>query len=249
MHAVASQAHLGPGFSPVGSHEQCGATHRPAPVAAALKAFVDHLEQGVAVADRYGRALFLNRAGQAIVRGSHLRLANGRLCANAPSGSMALHKLIADCAATGSEGWLRLGSEEDTLLIAVNTFPPAGDADADPIVLLRLIDPVTARPSAKKALQTQFGLTPAEAALALDILAGNDLAACAARRGITLNTARAHLRRLFEKTETRRQAALMRLLLLCPKPIADHSAPAAGSTLEPKRDGRDERICYRHGAA
>jgi DNA-binding CsgD family transcriptional regulator len=249
MHAVANRAYSGPGFSPVGSHEQSGAAHWPAPVAAALKAFVDHLDQGVALADSYGRVLFLNRAAQAIVRGSHLRLANGRLCASESSRSLALGKLIADCVATGSEGWLRLGSEEDTLLIAANTFPQGGEADADPIVLLRLIDPVTPRPSAKQALQAQFGLTPAEAALALDMLAGNDLAACAARRGIKLNTARAHLRRLFEKTETRRQAALMRLLLLCPKPIADRSAPAAGSTLEPKRDVRDDRVWSHHGAA
>jgi DNA-binding CsgD family transcriptional regulator len=30
-----------------------------------------------------------------------------------------------------------------------------------------------------------------------------------------------HLRHLFEKTGTRRQAELVRLLLLCPQPIAD----------------------------
>jgi DNA-binding CsgD family transcriptional regulator len=68
-------------------------------------------------------------------------------------------------------------------------------------------------------LQDLFGFTPAELALATDILAGHDLAASAARRRITLHTARAHLRRLFEKTGTRRQAELMRLLLLCPQPV------------------------------
>ena len=69
-------------------------------------------------------------------------------------------------------------------------------------------------------LQAQFGFTPAEAALAVDILAGNDLAASATHRRITRNTARVHLRHLFEKTGTRRQAELVRLLLLCPQPIA-----------------------------
>ncbi|TDM90188.1 LuxR family transcriptional regulator, partial [Lactobacillus crispatus] len=69
-------------------------------------------------------------------------------------------------------------------------------------------------------LQDQFGFTPADAALAIDILAGNDLAASATRRQITRNTARGHPRHLFEKTGTRRQAELMRLLLLCPQPIA-----------------------------
>lgn len=86
-------------------------------------------------------------------------------------------------------------------------------------MLLRIIDPDSAPLPDPGALQDQFGFTPAEAALATDILAGNDLAASAARRRITLHTARAHLRRLFEKTGTRRQAALMRLLLLCPQPV------------------------------
>lgn len=237
MQAAAKQVPLRPGNSPASSQELKRAAlnqvsladmHRgalyPPPVAAALKAFVDHFEQGVAVVDRFACVLFLNREAQAIVRGTHLRLANGCLRASAPSGSIALRKLIADCAANGYGSSLRLGGEEDTLLIAASAFPSGAGADVDPIVLLRLIDPVSARPPAKEALQAQFGLTATEAAFALEMLAGNDLAASAARRGITLNTARAHLRRIFEKTETRRQAALMRLLLLCPKPIVEQRA-------------------------
>lgn len=248
MQAAAKQAPLSAGNSPASSQEQKRAAlsragladelqrpFYPASVAAALKAFVDHFEQGIAVVDKFGCALFLNQEAQAIVRGTHLFLANGRLRASAPSGSIALRKLIADCAAGGRGSSLRLGSEEDTLLIAASAFPSGVGADVDPIVLLRLISPVSARPPAKEALQAQFGLTATEAAVALEMLAGNDLAASAARRGITLNTARAHLRRIFEKTETRRQAALMRLLLLCPKPIVEQSVSAAGSEVKSQR--------------
>lgn len=232
MQASAKQAPSGPGDSRASSQEQKRAAlywgdladeHQRAfyltPVAAALEAFVDQFEQGVAVVDKFGCVLFLNREAQGIVRGAHLRLASGRLRASAPSGSIALRKLIADCAASGYGGSLRLGCEEQTLLIAATAFPSGASAKGDLIVLLRLIDPANARPPTKEALQAQFGLTLTEAAFALEMLAGNDLAASAARRGITLNTARAHLRRIFEKTETRRQAALMRLLLLCPRSI------------------------------
>ncbi|MHB2210780.1 helix-turn-helix transcriptional regulator [Methylobacterium sp. CM6257] len=216
---------------------------------AALKAFVEHLEQGVVAVDRFGRALFLNREAQAIVRGVHLRLVNGRLRACAPSGSVALRKLIADCAANACGGSLRLVSEEATLLIAASAVPAMTSTDSDPIVLLRLIDPATVRPPVKEALQVQFGLTPTEAAFALEMLAGNDLAASAARRGITLNTARVHLRRIFEKTGTRRQAALMRLLLLCPKPIVEEGTSAAHSDAKVVRRVNRERAWRRNAAA
>jgi DNA-binding CsgD family transcriptional regulator len=62
-------------------------------------------------------------------------------------------------------------------------------------------------------LRDEFGLTRAEAALALEILAGQGLQVAAGRLQITLTTARTHLAHIFEKTGTRRQAELVRLIL------------------------------------
>ena len=183
----------------------------PAPVEDALRLLVEHLEQGVAVTDRSGRVQVLNRAAHALVRRGLLRLRNGYLCTGTPEHAAAFGRLVARCA-TGTGGALRLAGEGGTLLIAACPIPGNG-------VLLRVIDPAAAPLPDPGALQELFGFTPAEAALATDILAGHDLAASAARRRITLHTARAHLRRLFEKTGTNRQAELMRLLLLCPLPI------------------------------
>ncbi|WP_419828618.1 helix-turn-helix transcriptional regulator [Methylobacterium sp.] len=183
----------------------------PAPVEDALRLLVEHLEQGVAVTDRSGRVQVLNRAAHALVRRGLLRLRNGCLCTGTPEHAAAFGRLVAHCA-TGIGGALRLAGEGGTLLIAACPIPGNG-------VLLRVIDPAAAPLPDPGALQELFGFTPAEAALATDILAGHDLAASAARRRITLHTARAHLRRLFEKTGTNRQAKLMRLLLLCPLPV------------------------------
>ena len=62
-------------------------------------------------------------------------------------------------------------------------------------------------------LRDEFGLTRAEAALALEILAGQGLQVAAGRLQITLTTARTHLAHIFEKTGTRRQAEVVRLIL------------------------------------
>mgnify|MGYP001807709808 CR=1 FL=1 len=198
------------------------------PVEAALCWLIEHFEQGVAVTDRSGRPVFLNGAAQALIRRGLLRLRNGCLCSATPEHGAALGRLIARCA-VGAGGSIRLVGETGTLLIAACAIP--GNA-----VLLRIIDPDAAPLPDPGALQDQFGFTPAEAALATDILAGNDLAASAARRRITLHTARAHLRRLFEKTGTRRQAELMRLLLLCPRPV-----PTAEDTHAGKVEFRSSR--------
>ncbi|GGD20856.1 transcriptional regulator [Sinisalibacter lacisalsi] len=68
------------------------------------------------------------------------------------------------------------------------------------------------RERAMDRLSAQFGLTAAEARLALEVARGDGREAAARRCSISLNTARTHLMRVFEKTGARRQAELLRLL-------------------------------------
>ncbi|MBP1184026.1 helix-turn-helix transcriptional regulator [Methylobacterium sp. PvR107] len=191
----------------------------PGLVETALQLLIEHFEQGLAVTDRCGRVQFLNRAARAYLGRGLLRLEQGCLRGTKPADAAALRRIVADAAA-GHGGSARLEGEGAPLLVAACAILPSAGAVPGGAVLLRLVDPAAARLPTAAMLQEQFGFTPAEAALAGDILAGNDLAASAARRRITRNTARVHLRHLFEKTGTRRQAELMRLLLLCPQPIA-----------------------------
>jgi DNA-binding CsgD family transcriptional regulator len=58
-----------------------------------------------------------------------------------------------------------------------------------------------------------FGLTRAEAAVAVEILEADGLQAVVDRLGVSLATARTPLAHVFDKTGTRRQAELVRLLL------------------------------------
>jgi DNA-binding CsgD family transcriptional regulator len=64
----------------------------------------------------------------------------------------------------------------------------------------------------KEVLCSSFGLTAAEADLALAIARGEDLASIAATRGITIGTARTHLKAVFSKLGAHRQAHLVVLL-------------------------------------
>ncbi len=62
-------------------------------------------------------------------------------------------------------------------------------------------------------LAETFLLSPAESRLCGHLVRGLTLADCAVQLGISVETARSHLKRVFEKTGARRQAELMLLLL------------------------------------
>ena len=62
-------------------------------------------------------------------------------------------------------------------------------------------------------LRCHFGLTPAEARLALQLVAGETLRSAGVKLGISYETARTHLKNIFSKTGTRRQAELVVVLV------------------------------------
>jgi DNA-binding CsgD family transcriptional regulator len=62
-------------------------------------------------------------------------------------------------------------------------------------------------------LRSHFGLTLAEARLALHLVAGETLRSAAVKLNITYETARTSLKKIFRKTETGRQAELLLAIL------------------------------------
>jgi DNA-binding CsgD family transcriptional regulator len=66
---------------------------------------------------------------------------------------------------------------------------------------------------AAAVLFSRFGLTPAEARIALGIAHGDSLATIAKEHGVSVKTARTQLKAVFAKTATHRQAELAALLL------------------------------------
>jgi DNA-binding CsgD family transcriptional regulator len=58
-------------------------------------------------------------------------------------------------------------------------------------------------------LRYHFGLTPAEARLALHLVAGETLRSAEVKLSISYETARTHLKNIFNKTGTSRQAELV----------------------------------------
>jgi DNA-binding CsgD family transcriptional regulator/PAS domain-containing protein len=89
-------------------------------------------------------------------------------------------------------------------------FADSGVKDA--AILLFVIDPLNRRSIPLRQLMETFGLTRAEARVALAASSGNNVHESARLLGLSPNTIKTHLRRVFAKTATARQAELVGLI-------------------------------------
>jgi DNA-binding CsgD family transcriptional regulator/GAF domain-containing protein len=82
-----------------------------------------------------------------------------------------------------------------------------------PHLTVFISDPATHVAISARTLITLYHLTPAEATLSILLADGKSLEDIAKASGITLNTARAHLRSVFQKTGVTQQSMLVSLVL------------------------------------
>jgi DNA-binding CsgD family transcriptional regulator len=183
---------------------------------------LNRLLQGVLLVDSGARVIFANCAAERMLRaGNGLFLGRDGLRAEASGETRLLRRIIADCAEPrgelgGAGGRLRLSRENRapvTVLVIPHRARFAWIDIARPRAILFITDPEEAVVVRRKSLRHDFGLTPAEAGFTREVLKADGLQAAADRLGISLTTARTHLAHVFDKTGTRRQAELVRLIL------------------------------------
>ena len=106
-------------------------------------------------------------------------------------------------------------------MLRLRIGPPPGEvprfvadfSDSGQIVAIALIEDVRhQRETLARNIGERFDLTPAESAVALASLSGAARKDVAASLGLSESTVRTHLTRIYEKTGTRRQAQLVRML-------------------------------------
>jgi DNA-binding CsgD family transcriptional regulator len=82
------------------------------------------------------------------------------------------------------------------------------------MALVLIIDPEDEPQPAAALLRRLYGLTETEARVALHVMYGEDLKQVSEELSISWTTVRTHLQHVFDKTDTHRQAELVRLLLV-----------------------------------
>lgn len=167
-----------------------------------------------------GLVVFANSAASLLVtEGCGLVLGSQHISALVPSDAKRLASLIVDAATGGSGGPIAISGPNGNRAFALVAPLPArfGALPGHALVALRSANSAPSVTDA--ALGDLFGLTPAEAQLALALLAGRSLAEVVAWRGVTENTLRTQLASVLRKTGASSQRDLVRLLSLLP-PLA-----------------------------
>ena len=186
-----------------------------------FRAALDHLSDGVLLLDVGGRLLFCNTAAQQMEAGRlFVRRPDGRLGMLWSADDRLLQHILRQLCAPGAVAprVLRLHGPDGRLTGMLKLCPTdrlAGTQWSEfQVRVIAFVESIAlAASTVGPQLQAQWGFTPAEAQLARWLMQGFSLDEAAEHLGVTKNTVRTQLRSLFDKTETRRQAELMRVLL------------------------------------
>jgi DNA-binding CsgD family transcriptional regulator len=165
------------------------------------------------------------------VLGEDIRVHNRRLLALDHASNDALRSLVCSAVTVTPAGQARdvstvvvVRREKRPLLVSVLISTGSHAPAVEDYAIIVFTDP-DLRPQPDMAVMCRaFGLTSAEARLARLLATGESLDGAATHFGITRGTASQHLKSIFAKTETHRQAELVSLLARLTPPGAETAA-------------------------
>lgn len=185
---------------------------------------VDQLSLATILLDEKGAVLSCNRmAEQLLAREPELQVANGYLQVGDEATTSELQRLIGAVLeqqqhrgpAVIEAMRIRRDGDYSDLGVAVRPVPMNewSEGRAVPTVAIFISDPDFGAEAPVKVITRLFGFTPTEAQLSLLLAEGLSLDEASQALGISRNTARTHLRSVFNKTGVSRQTLLVRLIL------------------------------------
>ncbi|MDX1734302.1 MAG: helix-turn-helix transcriptional regulator [Halioglobus sp.] len=192
---------------------------------------MEQLQVVTIILDEQGGVLSTNAAAaQLLAEGSALRVHDGQLRLAQAAADSELRELLqrvrrdrhGDGPGTVAAMQVPADNRHGGLGLVVRAVPPSPGAEGRgiPSAALFISDPAQATDPGLQTVSRLFGLTTAEAKLALALANGQSLDEASAALSISRNTARSHLRSVFAKTGVSRQAGLVRLILRSVAPLA-----------------------------
>jgi DNA-binding CsgD family transcriptional regulator len=193
-------------------------------------ASLDVLAMPTMVVNEFGMVAHANRSAQRLLSGRReLWLESGHLHNRSQAVTHQLNLEITKAiqASRGSAGEapgvvLVPRSGRKDLLLLVSPLPLSETARMRGGALVVAFDSEQQPQTRPALLQQLFGLSEAEAALAISLCGGLTLEQVSAERGTSLHTVRSQLKNIFNKTGTGRQADLVSLLLTSPAYFLAH---------------------------
>jgi DNA-binding CsgD family transcriptional regulator len=185
---------------------------------------VDRMLVGTVILDETGAVAKSSLVADQMLREADgLRLVGSVLRADLPAENRELQRLVKQ-ALNGQSGGrpaviealaITRKAGRGKLGVLIRSIPQTGWSEGNrrPSVALFIRDAGRRSEASREMVRQVFDLTPAEAALALELANGLTLDEAADELNIRKNTARAHLRAIFSKIGVTRQTTLVRVLL------------------------------------
>ena len=182
---------------------------------------IDRLSVGIILLDRGTKVVFANAAARSMAaHDGPLRLRNGALTAASATHAQRLQQLIQVALRGAPVGAMSIPHPDDGRLLTVlvssmrsrdiDRFYGLGMRDVAAMVFVS--DPARPLEIPAEWIMDAYGLTLAEARVALAASSGASIPETATRLDISPNTVKTHLRGVFAKTGASRQAELARLI-------------------------------------
>ena len=189
----------------------------------ALEASLGRLHAAAFVSDGQGKVLALNHDAEEIIKkGEYLTIKSGRLTVITGGATQELSRLlIAATTPPVKGGFVRLSGQPTPDACALEIAPLPASAPLCqmwqiPLALVLVIDAKQRPVPHGRQLIDLFGLTSAEARLAVELAEGKRLRDITDTRKVTDATLRSQMRALFAKTGTSRQSELISFLSRMP---------------------------------
>ncbi len=187
---------------------------------------LDTLDTGVIAVDEQGCIVLANQRAEAVLeKGQGLAMHSGRLAATHSSEAIHLQRLVSSASmtangrGTSNGGLITLhgGADSASMSVIVTPFRSShAFARGRPCALVFICDPAAKAASRTATLRSLFGLTPAECRLAGLLHSGLELRVAAQNIGVTAETARFMLKKIFGKTGSHRQSQLLQMMSRLP---------------------------------
>ncbi len=188
-----------------------------------LSDVVQALSEAILVVDGECHPVFLNSAAEGLLaEGGYLALSHGMLAAVSGQETGRLRRLVANAAACNGEGMTRSNGEiaitcpsgGPPLVLRIKALPHSAiDKGGKHKKVVAIFTGTSEMMETARQLYDFYHLTPAEARLAALIVSGYSLHTAARKLCISHNTARTHMKRIYDKTATHRQVDLIRLVV------------------------------------
>ncbi|MCX2723040.1 response regulator [Roseibium salinum] len=183
---------------------------------------LDFLALGIVFLDRDNRVVFANEAAYAFSIETDGLCVGRQIQLRERVAAKQIFSLMAEATDAGLNGIeftagvpVGRASNAHDVLALICSLPGSRSAGAGvPVAVAFLSDPARRLHLSRDLIASLFGLTPTEAEIALELTEGHRREAIAERLGITNTTVAFHMRNLFQKTGTNRQADLVAKILV-----------------------------------